>query len=285
MGDSPDRVLRAITNDGGFRVITASTTETVRAAIAAQRASGDTARAFGELVTGAILYRETMAPTLRVQVVLQGAGGRGQLVADSMPDGTARGLVRLPKETKRIVLENGALLQMMRTMPRGDLHRGVVEVPRDGSISGALMGYLQTSEQVVSMLSVGVKMEGDGIIAAGGYIVQLLPELEEHMLMLMTARLEDFRSIEALFETVADTPEHLMSELLYGIEHTTLDDSPLRFGCTCSELRVISSLATLSKPDIEHLMRDGTDLEMSCDYCGAEYRVAPEQLRGMLEPA
>jgi molecular chaperone Hsp33 len=202
-----------------------------------------------------------------------------------MPDGSARGLVRLPKDTKRIELRNGALLEMMRTMPRGDLHRGVVEVPRNGNISDALMGYLQTSEQVVSMVSVGVKMVGDEIAAAGGYIVQLLPELEEPMLMLMTARLEDFRSIETLFESVADTPEHLMSELLYGIEHTTLDETPLRFACTCSELRVISSLATLSKHDIEDLMRDGTDLEMSCDYCGAEYRIAPEKLRGMLEPA
>jgi molecular chaperone Hsp33 len=285
MGDPKDRVLRAITNDGGFRVITANTTETVRRAAAAQGARGETARAFGELLTGAILYRETMAPKLRVQVVLQGAGGRGQLVADSMPDGSARGLVRLPKDTKRIELRNGALLEMMRTMPRGDLHRGVVEVPRNGNISDALMGYLQTSEQVVSMVSVGVKMVGDEIAAAGGYIVQLLPELEEPMLMLMTARLEDFRSIETLFESVADTPEHLMSELLYGIEHTTLDETPLRFACTCSELRVISSLATLSKHDIEDLMRDGTDLEMSCDYCGAEYRIAPEKLRGMLEPA
>jgi redox-regulated HSP33 family molecular chaperone len=31
-------------------------------------------------------------------------------------------------------------------------------------------------------------------------------------------------------------------------------------------------------------MRDGTDLEMTCDYCGKEYHVSPEQLRGMLDP-
>jgi molecular chaperone Hsp33 len=283
MSSSGDRVLRAITNDGGFRVITTRTTDTVRAAVAAQGVSGPTALRFAELLTGAVLYRETMAPTLRVQVILGGATG-GQLVADSNPDGSARGLFRKPKEGGEIRLAGG-MLTMMRTMPRGDLHQGIVEVPGDGRISSALMSYLQTSEQVVSMISVGARMGEDGRIGdAGGYIVQLLPELEEHMLMLMTERLEDFRSIEELFDGAARTPDELLSELLYGIEHTVLDESDVRFGCNCSQVRVLASLGTLGRADIEHLMRDGTDLEMSCDYCGSEYRVAPEQLRGMLEP-
>src|SRR5262245_32730825 len=114
MGETGDRVLRAMTNDGGFRVITAKTTQTVRDAVRAQRASGETARAFGELLTGAVLYRETMAPHLRVQAILDGAGGRGQIVADSMPEGGSRGLVRLPKGVDRIATRGGAFLQMMR---------------------------------------------------------------------------------------------------------------------------------------------------------------------------
>src|SRR6266511_2418355 len=80
-----DSVLRAMTDDGAFRVITARTTETVRGAIEAQGAAGETARTFGELITGAILYRETMAPQLRVQGVLKGSSGTGSLVADSHP--------------------------------------------------------------------------------------------------------------------------------------------------------------------------------------------------------
>ncbi len=280
---SADRVLRAITDDGGFRVITTRTTEAVRAAAKAQNVTGAASLRFAELLTGAVLYRETMAPDLRVQVILQGRR-HGQLVADSKPDGSVRGLVRHPTNDSELQLAGG-LLQMMRTMPRGDLHRGVVEIPQDGRISSALMSYLQTSEQVVSMISVGARLAADGEISdAGGYIVQLLPELEEHMLMLMTERLEDFRSVEELFDGAAATPEELLSELLYGIEHTVLDASDVRFGCNCSQVRVLASLGTLGRAEIEDLMRDGTDLEMSCDYCGTEYRVAPEQLRGMLEP-
>ncbi|HET9932729.1 MAG TPA: Hsp33 family molecular chaperone HslO, partial [Polyangiaceae bacterium] len=73
-------MLRAITDDGAFRVITARTTETIRGALKAQGAKGSTARTFGDLITSAILFRETMAPQLRVQGVLRGANGSGNLV-------------------------------------------------------------------------------------------------------------------------------------------------------------------------------------------------------------
>ena len=278
-----DSVLRAMTDDGGFRVITTRTTETVREAASAQKTSGETARAFGELLTGAVLYRETMAPALRVQAILQGANESGQLVADSMPDGTSRGLVRGAKNGSGLKLTSGAMLQMMRTLPRGDVHRGVVEVPTSGDISEALMAYMQASEQVVSMISVGCQLEHGEIVAAGGYIVQLLPELSEAELAVMTERLKDFRSIGTLLDGVAETPERLTGEILYGMDYSILESSEVRFGCSCSELRVLTSLATLGRSDIEELIEDGEVIEVSCDYCGREYRLSPEQLRGLVD--
>ena len=75
--DSTDSVLRAITDDGAFRVIVARTTDTVQNVLKAQGAQGPTARHLGDLVTGAVLFRETMAPNLRVQGILKGSGGSG----------------------------------------------------------------------------------------------------------------------------------------------------------------------------------------------------------------
>src|SRR5262245_13427729 len=121
MSSPSDTVLRTITDDGAFRVITVRSSETVRAAIAAQDASGGTARLFADLVTGTVLVRETMAPKLRVQGILKGAGGRGSLVADSRPGGATRGLVQLQKAPD-FHLGAGARLQMMRTLPNGSLH-------------------------------------------------------------------------------------------------------------------------------------------------------------------
>jgi molecular chaperone Hsp33 len=278
-----DSVLRAITDDGAFRVITAQTTDTVRGAVSVQGALGNTARYFGELLTGAVLFRETMAPQLRVQTILRGAGNAGSLVADSHPSGQTRGLVQVAKGKGEVEVDKGALLQLMRTLPTGRLNQGVVEVPEVGGISQALMAYMQSSEQVVSMLAVGTVLDGSRVVAAGGYLVQLLPEVDRAPLAIMTERLRDFETIEPQLRDSSFSPAWLLDQLLYGMPFTRLDESDVRFECWCSELRVVSALATLPRKDVENLIADGEVLEISCDYCGAEYQVAPAKLRGLLD--
>lgn len=279
---SADSVLRAITDDGAFRVITARTSQTVSGAIAAQGATGNTARTFGELITGAILYRETMAPQLRVQGVLKGSGGTGSLVADSHPSGRTRGLVQL-KGGRELDLENGAVIQMMRTLPSGRIAQGLVQLPSGGGISQALMEYMQTSEQVVSMVAVSTVVGAGGDFAAGGYMVQLLPEVGRGPLMVMTERLREFESIDERVGEPGFSPESLLEQLLDGMPFTRLEESAVSFECWCDELRVVAAIATLSRSDLEHLLADGEVLEIACEYCKREYRIPPARLRGLLE--
>jgi molecular chaperone Hsp33 len=282
MSAPSDSVLRAMTDDGAFRVITARTSQTVRGAVEAQGATGNTARTFGELITGAILYRETMAPQLRVQGVLKGSGGSGSLVADSHPSGRTRGLVQL-KSGRELDLERGAVIQLMRTLPSGRIAQGLVEVPSGGGISQALMEYMQTSEQVVSMVAVSTVVGTGGDIAAGGYMVQLLPEGGRGPLMVMTERLREFESIDDRVRERDFSPESLLEQLLYGMPFTRLEESAVGFECWCDELRVVAAIATLNKADLEHLLADGEVLEIACEYCKREYRIPPARLTGLLE--
>jgi len=279
---SADSVVRAMTNDGAFRVITVRTTDTVRGAISAQHGIGHTARWFGELLTGAILIRETMAPPLRVQGILRGADGNGSLVADSHPSGMTRGLIQLPEGDAQLDLE-GAVLQVMRTMPNGRIAQGVVGIPDSGGVSNALMAYMQISEQVVSAIAVSTVMEGETVISAGGYIVQLLPEVGRGPLMIMTERLRDFDPIDRQLLSHDFSPQWLLDQILYGMPFTHLDESKDSFECWCSEVRLMEAMATLSRTDIADLVKGGELLEISCDYCGKEYALAPAQLRGLLE--
>lgn len=282
MSAAQDGLLRAMTDDGAFRVITCVTTTTVRAAIAAQKAEGAVASRFGDLLTGAILVRETMSPGQRVQGVLKGAAGTGSFVADSDPDGTTRGLVMRPKGKSDVTFGDGALLQMMRTMQNGALARGVVEVPERGGVSGALMAYMQESEQVLTSIAVATRVDGADVSVAGGYVVQLLPELSEGMLMVMTERLADFEPVDALLARSGTTPLTMVEELLYGMPFTLLEERPLSFGCKCSAERLLASLATLDRREIEELVAAGELLEIGCDYCGRNFELSPQALRGLL---
>ena len=283
-----DSVVRGLTEDGAFRVIACRTTETVRGAIAAQGARGETARCFGELITGAILVREAMAPRLRVQAILK-SDRKGSLVADAHPDGTSRGLVNFGAGGRpagsELSLGQGALLQVMRTLPGGSLHQGVVAVPEGGGVSGALMAYMAESEQVASTIAVAAVFAGDTVVAAGGYLVQLLPEVERGPLMVMTERLTDFQNLDQVLRTDGGAPDALLAELLHGMPYARLEESSLAFGCHCSQIRVVASLATLPRSDIEDMVKDGEVLEIHCDYCGKEYRVPPAQLQALLTPS
>ncbi len=279
MNESKDSVLRSITNDGGFRVIVASTSDTVRSIAEAQRATGKTAANLGELVTGTILVRETMSPQYRVQGILRGEGNRGSLVADAHPDGTSRGLMNRPVDMAEVGLGSGALLQMMRTLSTGQIHQGVVSLEGLRSLSEAMMHYMQTSEQVTSLIEVACTVDDQGrVAAAGGYVVQLLPELSEEMLAIMTERLTDFVPMRELLCHGTMGPAELTAELLYGMPYSVTEGTPLRFGCYCSHERMVAGLATLQKHDLEDLRHAGKDLEISCDFCRVDYRVTPGQI-------
>lgn len=277
-----DSALRAMTNDGAFRVVVVRTTDTCQALLRTQSARGVTGARLGELATGAILVRETMAPDYRLQALLGSADKRWRLVADSHPDGGTRGLVSRGDPAKDVSIEAGTL-EIVRTLYSGELHRGVVAVPEGGGMSEALMSYLQSSEQVASMLSVACVLDGDRVVAAGGYLVQLLPEVGRGPLAIMTERLRDFRDVTTLLLQNDAAPSPLLDELLYGMPFTRLTESPLCWKCRCNTVRVMSSLSTLSKADLTELVEAGDNIELSCDFCGQSYNVSPSQLVGLLD--
>jgi len=282
MSDAEDKVLRAMTDDASFRVMAAMTTSTVADVVRCQKSAPGEAERLGGLLTGTILVRETMSPTLRVQGVIRGAGGKGTLVADSHPDGTARGLATLPEGTTQLDIGPGATLMMMRTLPGGKMHQGVVSLERSPSISDALMTYMQESEQVKSVIDVACIVEDGEVVASGGYIIQLLPELSESQLAIMTERLTDFPPMAKLLIEGKGDAEHVLDELLYGMPFTKLSDSPHRFECKCSHVRVVETLATLGRDELSSLVADGKPLEIACDFCGKDYAITPEQVRGLL---
>jgi molecular chaperone Hsp33 len=275
--------MRAMTNDGAFRVVAARTTDTARAVIGAQKLSGDIAHDMANLVTAAVLYRETMAPSLRVQCIVRFEGGAGQLIADSHPDGWSRGLLHGPKGNPPDMRSERATLEMMRTLPSSNLHRGIVEVPQSGNLSEAFMRYMQLSEQIVSMISLGSAVEDENP-TAGGFVVQLLPEATEAeaAMQTMTKRLEEFVEIRERLQGSDGSPALLIEQLFEGMPFTWLHSSDIHFGCHCSEVRVMTALSMLDRSEIQELVDEGEPLSIGCDYCGASYKVDVAKLQGLL---
>ncbi len=282
MSEGNDHVLRAMTEDGAFRVVAARTTDTVQGVLDAQRPPDAVGKLLGDLVTGTIFLRETMAPDHRVQGILVGEDLKSRLVADAHPEGTTRGLVQLAGGRTSFPLGPRSRLMMMRSLYTGALQQGVVAFPEGGDVSSALMEYMQVSEQVVTFVTVSSIVKRGRCEAAGGYLVQLLPETRRDGLAAMTERLGKFQDIDALIASGAGDPAALLAAVLAGHPFHRVGDEPLRFGCNCSGERVAASLATLPKTDIATMVADGEVLEIACDYCKQEYRIAPDHLRSLL---
>lgn len=282
-----DSALRAMTDDGAFRVVVVRTTETVRRMLELQGHKGQQAQSLGELITGAVMVRETMAPDYRLQALLRSHDNKHRLVADTHPDGGSRGLITNAKgaaTSSHGFAMRGSSLEIVRTLYSGELHRGVVEVPDGGGVSEALMAYLQSSEQVASMLAVACVLDDDNrVVASGGYLVQLLPEVGRGPLAIMAERLNDFRDIRELLANTDAAPSPLLDELLYRMPFTRLSESSLSWKCRCSAVRVMSSLATLSRAELAELIADGKAIELSCDFCHQTYNISPNDLAGLLE--
>ncbi len=280
-----DKVLRAITDDGAFRVIACDTTATVRDALEAQKAeTPELKRLFADMLTGAVLVRESMSPDNRLQAILQGDNPRAKMIADTHPDGSTRGLIQLPPDTKDMPIGVSGLLQIARTMHNGSLHQGVVSVPEGAKdVSAAFMAYMHDSEQTVTMIGIGCHLVNGEVVAAGGYMVQLLPDVAEGPLMVMTERLRDFEDIVPLLARGRASPEELLAETLHGMPFTKVGEGEVRFGCNCSSERLAQSLASLPRGDIESLMEGGAPLEIECDYCRKKYEFTLQDLRGLID--
>ena len=280
-----DSTLRAMTNDGALRVMTVRSTETVAAAIRAQGVTGDTACLFGQLLTGAVLVRETMSPGMKVQCILASRVA-GQLVADSMPHGVTRGLLQLAEGIDQFPIDSqdGALL-VTRALANGELHRGIVEPSADTRLSAWLTQYMLRSEQIATRIAVSCFMMGGHVVYAGGYILQELPEADSDEVAAQTAYLDGLDPIDHLLIELEGDPQRLLDVVLHGHEYTLLATDTIRFGCNCSEERVLGALATIGRADLEKIIADGELVEIDCDYCRTPYKILPERLKTLLTPS
>ncbi|MGM0557241.1 MAG: Hsp33 family molecular chaperone HslO [Myxococcota bacterium] len=275
------RIVRGMTPKDGFRLVAVDSTTTVRGALEAQQIEGDSARIFGELLTGVTLVRETMAPKLRVQAVLKSEQA-GNMVGDSHPGGLTRGLASTRPDAD-FELGDATLLQIMRALPNGELHQGVVRTEPAYGLSASFTTYMHTSEQVESAVGVACVIEQGEVRAAGGYMLQKMPGAEFLDLAKMTAHLEHFESLEdALLEADAD-PETLLNSMLHDVDFDILERTTMRFGCNCSEQRFLSSLSTIGRDELQSLADEGEPLELECDYCASTYEISVPMLEAVLE--
>ncbi len=298
----PDALARAIAAGGRLRGIAAITTDTTDEARRRHGTYPVASAALGRAMTAALLLGSTLKGDERVSLQFNGDGPMREVYAESDGHGRVRGYVRRPE----VVLpsRNGKLdvggalgatgtLQVMRWSPGAQPYQGVIPLV-SGEIAEDVASYLTVSDQIPSVVALGVFVEaGGGVAAAGGFMVQRMPLEGAHgwngdgdaALSAEEARIIDrvernlapLPGVSTLVRQGA-TPCSLLETALAGLEPQIVAEGPVRFFCPCSQGRVIRTLVTLGPDDLETLARDHGGTTVTCHFCNTDYRFEADDL-------
>ncbi len=289
-----DRIIRCITTDGSLMASAVETTDIVYTAQQIHRTSAVTTAALGRLLSAASLMgnmfkKKDAVVTLKIK----GNGPAGAVVAIADSTGNCRGYVEHPEVSlpnkSNGKLDVGAaigadgLLSVMRDLGEGEPYIGQVELV-SGEIGEDISQYFAVSEQVPTVCALGVlvdKESGQSLLS-GGMLVQVLPGAD-------TAAIAKLERNAALLEPVTTmlakgmSIEEMCRQALDGFEMEILDESPVKYVCTCSADRVTRALSTLRPEDIRTLADESGRMEAKCQYCARTYEFTQEQLNQLAD--
>lgn len=155
---------------------------------------------------------------------------------------------------------------------------------QSGEVAEDLAYYLYTSEQIPATISLGVLVNTDQTTkAAGGFLVQALPDATDEALAQVEANINELGPISKYLEAHPDGAG-LVDKVLAGLTKEQVYEGEVRFNCTCSRERFEQILATLQPHDKEELLKDETT-ELVCHYCNEKYHFSRDELKKVFDEA
>ena len=286
-----DYIVRATAANAQIRAFAASTTELVEEARTRHNTSPVATAALGRLLTaGAMMGSMMKNPTdvLTLQVQCGGPIGGMTVTADSK--GEVKGYVHnpdvmLPPKNGKLDV-GGALgpgfLNVIKDMGLKEPYSGQT-ILQTGEIAEDLTYYFATSEQVPSSVGLGVLMEKDNTVrCAGGFIVQVMPFIEEEVLAKLESNIQKIQSVTAMLDN-GHTPEEMLGQVLEGLDMEVTDTLDASFSCNCSKQRIEKAIISIGKKEIQSMIDEGKDIEVKCHFCNTAYNYTVEELKELLK--
>lgn len=289
-----DRIVTASAARGTVSLVAGVTTELVREARERHDLAPTASAAVGRLLTAAALLGASLTGRERLTLQVVGDGPIGAATADSWSTGEraigARAYARngradLPLNARGKfdvagVVGNGKL-QVTKTYEVGQPYSGIVPLA-SGEIGDDVAAYLANSEQIPSIVALGVLADPDGIRAAGGVIAQLLPGADEAVIAALERNVEAMRPVTAQIVEGAGA-EGLLRAVAGDADLKLFDTFEVAFDCRCTRAKVETALMGLGKDELAKIAREQPHTEATCDFCGESYILSSDDVRGLAE--
>jgi molecular chaperone Hsp33 len=213
-----------------------------------------------------------------------------------------KALIDAGKASPGALLGHGHLAMTIDHGQDRNRYQGLVAV-QGGSLEDAAHEYFRSSEQIPTRVKLAVAEEfaagGKHHWRAGGILAQFLPKATHRAQtdlhpgdapagVIVPEAKEDDAWIEgrSLIETVEDLelidPDLSSERLLYRLFHErgvrVFRDTSVAAKCSCSRSGVEAMLQSFSQDDRDHMVENGV-ISVTCEFCSANYRFAPEEVR------
>ena len=273
-----DHIIRAITADGSVKAVAITGRDLVERARTIHTLLPVATAALGRTLLAAsmmgdMLKEDNGALTLQIK----GGGPLGTILAVSDCGGNVRGYVQDPH------------VELMEKVP-GKLDVGAA-VGTDGSLTVGLFSgeiaddiamYFVESEQIPTACALGVLVDRDqSVLAAGGYLIQLLPGAEEGLIDKIEAGVRRVGSVSHALSRGLDA-QGLLEEVLSDFQLEVLETHPVEYRCSCSRERVSRALISMGREELSSLIAEQGQADLSCQFCDKVYHFSKEELEGLL---
>ena len=285
-----NEVKKFLSSEQGIRASFVVATGVVQEMQSIQNTFPIASLAVGRAMVAAALMGSLQKKGQMVSLHFKGDGPLGLFLGEGSFDGEVRGYTQNPKlelefSDKKLHLGPAigqGLLTVVRTVSGQAPQRGSVEI-QTGEVGDDVAYFLHQSDQIESIVNVGVKVNAYGKVeAAGGVLVEKLPNASSQVADLLLQNLQKVSSVSELIAS-GQGCEDLKQKFLKGINVIEVDHPyQLNYTCRCSKNRFEAALELFEIKDLEEMAQIEKGVEAKCEFCGRSYNLSHEAISSVL---
>ena len=288
-------ILRGMTRDGSARLVVMNSTNMINGMRESHKTSPTATAALGRTITAASMIGTLLPdPGDTVTISFTGDGEAGKIIAVGDYFGNVKGYIQNPlaNPPKRPdgKLDVGAaigkgMLSFVKDIGEGEPQTGMIELV-SGEVAEDIATYFAMSEQVPTLLSLGVLVDTDySCLAAGGILIQLLPFPEESTVDLIERNSAALSNISNYFK-MGLSNEQILDIAMKDIPYDIFDSLEAEYKCDCSYDRMKQKIQSIGRKEVENMLNEqeaeGKPRELTaiCRFCNSEYTYSEKELLG-----